>query len=990
MKVEITLKINGQKVDIINSEEFAQQFALTYSFSDLYEPDKVTDTYSKSITLPGTTNNNKIFKHIWKLDSDTVEQFNASQLSDFQIFLNNELWQSGTVQLTEVTRKNNVYSYKVTLYGAITKVMSKLLNSDIDDDSNKLLRSLKYPTKLRHTLNDYMLYRMWSSTYYTGNIYLNDYMNYVPCQNGLYDNFDSAKKLTIRYPWLTGDTPGQDLEHPYLSCTPVVYTESNAASTSGNDKITIASSEDEEFDEYSLRQWRVEYQRPAMRMNKLIQQIASDIAADASINLDTDFFNSSNPYWYDTYLTLSQYTTDDDEGEITATLDGTYYKYVPTDTSYASFDLNFTQTDGIVTLFAPDSSTVIYYGNLSGTKQLSLEFQVKVTAMSDIQLTKGQYNNAPFYANGYYGGSFGNAFTSNWTRRTWPVYAHGQAGAFSQNSTPFTNGNFDSSINSGIYGYNYIYGTHWTYAYNSWIYDGYNGNYPSYPYQYTMLNGDVKLTFKSYTPVNDTNYFWKPFKVNLDLSSLDGEGKITINIDDIDHRFIGCNDGNIARMNKTLPVLIYLKGITAAPVGTSSNNLNKYYPYNYGWTGVGASATYNSAIRSGDNYGGQYSGIAPSVVTTDDMFDTTTTQGEILLNYTKLCGLIYDTDSNGNVTIMSRNKFFTDYEILDWSDKVDYSKDISIKPIPFNTRFLEMKYNSGDSYYENKYKGEFGLEYGEKKINTGFAFNSQTTQLLNTIFTNTIVAEEDRDDYTTEFRYIGKPVPDNYYGFVKKLWSLPSIGYPCYFSKDGNKKNKTDAKYSLLFNAGTVHNPGIITVDSSVMLVDDASVNGGKFCWLDNYLTDTFNFNRLMSTVSYTPEFTTHYDNYSWDIGYPRISYAGDTTTTYPSGSTVYSRFWEEYISEIYNVKNKILTCYVKLNWLDILNFSFKNFVIINGVLYHPNKLLNVNPLSDDPVQVEFIQVQNIDAYTNGQNVPGGTTRAPRTRPNSVNINSEP
>jgi len=990
MKLEISLLINGNKVDIVNSEEFAQQFAITHSFSDLYEPDKVTDSYSKSITLPGTDNNNKIFAHIWKLDSDNIEQFNASQLSDFQIFLNNELWQSGTAQLTDITRKNNVYSYKVTLYGAITKVMSMLLNSDIDDESNKLLRSLKYPTKLRHTLNDYMLYRMWSSTYYTGNIYLNDYMNYVPCQNGLHDNFDSAKKLTIRYPWLTGDTPGQDLEHPYLGCTPVVYTESNAASTSGNDKITIASSEDEEFDEYSLRQWRVEYQRPAMRMNKLIQQIVTDIAPDASINLDSDFFNSSNPYWYDTYLTLSQYTTDNDEGEITATLDGTYYKYVPTDTSYASFDLNFTQTDGTITLFAPDSSTVIYYGNLSGTKQLSLEFQVKVTAMSDIQLTKGQYNNNPFYANGYYGGSFGNAFTSNWTRRTWPVYAHGQAGAYAQNSTPFTNGNFDSSINSGIYGYNYIYGTHWTYAYNNWIYDGYNSNYPSYPYQYTMLNGDVKLTFKSYTPINDTNYFWKPFKVNLDLSSLDGEGKITINIDDIDHRFIGCNDGSIARMNKTLPVLIYLKGITAAPAGTSSNNLNKYYPYNYGWTGVGASVTYNSAIRSGDNYSGQYSGIAPSVVTTDDMFDTTTTQGEILLNYTKLCGLIYDTDSKGNVTIMSRNKFFADYEILDWSDKVDYSKDINIKPIPFNTRFLEMKYKSGDSYYENKYKGEFGLEYGEKKINTGFAFNSQTTQLLNTIFTNTVVAEEDRDNYTTEFRYIGKPVPDNYYGFVKKLWSLPSIGYPCYFSKDGNKKNKTDAKYSLLFNTGTVYNPGVITVDSSVMLVDDASVNGGKFCWLENYLTDTFHFNRLMMTVSYTPEFTTHYDNYSWDIGYPRISYAGDTTTTYPSGSTVYSRFWEEYISEIYNVKNKILTCYVKLSWLDILNFSFKNFVIINGVLYHPNKLLNVNPLSDDPVQIEFIQVQNIDAYTNGQNVPGGITRAPRTRPNSVNINSEP
>ena len=101
MHAEITLKINGNKVDVLNSEEFAQQFAITYSFSDLYEPDKVTDSYSKSITLPGTANNNAIFGHIWKIDSNNIEQFNASQLSNFELYLNNELWQSGTAQLTE-------------------------------------------------------------------------------------------------------------------------------------------------------------------------------------------------------------------------------------------------------------------------------------------------------------------------------------------------------------------------------------------------------------------------------------------------------------------------------------------------------------------------------------------------------------------------------------------------------------------------------------------------------------------------------------------------------------------------------------------------------------------------------------------------------------------------------------------------------------------------------------------------------------------------
>lgn len=982
MNCEISLFVNGNKVDIVNNEEFSQQFAITYSFSDLYEPDKVTDSYSKSITLPGTANNNAIFGHIWKIDSNNIEQFNASQLSNFELYLNNELWQSGTAQLTEITRSNNTYTYKVTLFGTVTKVMSMLLNSDIDDESNKLLRSLKYPSKLRHTLNDNMLYMMWNSSYHNGIINLNDYMNYVPCQNGLYDNFDSSKTLTPAWPWLTGNKTGQDTEHPYLTCTPVVYTETNYGSTNGNNHITIASSGDQEFDEYSLQQWRVEYQRPAMRMNKLIEQIVKDASTDASINLDSDFFNINNPYWYNTYLTLSQYTTESDEGEINANITNTITKYVDINTDTLSWDLKFEQTDGNVTLFDADSSTVVYYGALSGTKKLSIEFMIKVSVLSDVKLEKGQYANAPYYMNGYFTGTIGNNLENNkWTRRTWNVTAIANSGAYSASSSPFTNGAYDSSIHSGIYGYNYIYGTHWKYVYNGWPYETYNNNYPNYPYQYTTTNGDVRSTWKSYQPTNDPNYYWKPFKLDIDLSSLNDTGTLTIRISNIDHRFIALNDGMVVRANKTLPVLISIKGITAAPSGTSS--LNNYYPYNYGYTGIGAHVSYNTAIRSGDNYGGTYSGIAPSVVTTDDMFDTTTTQGEILLNYTKLCGLLYDTDSHGNITIMSRNKYFTNYKIIDWTDKVDLSKDYTIKPIPFNTRYLEMKYKGGDTYYEKKYSSEFGLEYGEKKINTGYAFNSQTTQLLDSIFTNTVMASEPRYDYWTEFRYVGKEVPENYFGFIKKGWELPAFSYPCYFTKDGDKKNKSDAKYSLLFNAGKKENAGHITIDSSIMLSEDASVNGGQFCWVSPITGGNIPaFEHLFRHTDYTPNFTTHYDNYSWDIGYPRISYEGETTSSYPSGSTVYSRFWEEYISEIYNVKNKILTCYVKLSWVDILNFSFKNFVTINGVLYHPNKLINVNPLSDDPIQVELIQVQNIDAYTNGQNIQGGTSKS--TKPNKA------
>ena len=154
--------------------------------------------------------------------------------------------------------------------------------------------------------------------------------------------------------------------------------------------------------------------------------------------------------------------------------------------------------------------------------------------------------------------------------------------------------------------------------------------------------------------------------------------------------------------------MLVIKGITAAPAGTSGNTLNNYFPYSYGYTGAGATLNYTKAIRSGDtNRVPGDIAAAPVRVGTDDMFDTTTTQGEILLNYTKLLGLLYDTDVNGNITIMSRNKYFSDYQIFDWTDKVDLSRSYTIKPLTFNTRYYEMKYKSGKTYYENKYSGEF-------------------------------------------------------------------------------------------------------------------------------------------------------------------------------------------------------------------------------------------------------------------------------------------
>ena len=945
MKSAITLKINGNKVDIVNSEQFAQQFSITYSFSDLYEPDKVTDSYSKSITLPGTANNNAIFGHIWKFDFNNVDKFNASQLSDFQLFLNNELWQTGTAQLQEISIKDNVISYKVVLFGSITRVMSMLLNSDIEDDNNKLLRNLKYKSKLTHTLTPETIGRMWDGHNHTGYIDLQDYMQYIPCQNGLYDNFSSNKALRYKNrKWVVG---------------PVIESASNEDINSG----------DTEFDEYTMNEYRVEYQRPAMKMNKLIEQICTDIAPDASINLDRDFFNNNNPYWNNTYLTLSQYTTETNEGYVTAEMDqNDVYVYVPLEEDQFTLDFKFMQTAGDFQLFAPDSSTVIYYENISGKKTISIEFKIRVLVMNDSTIRSDMY-----LLNGTWNGEIGDEMVisgKKLPRERWPVsvkaYSGGMQsigvdggrGLFTWARENIANwGNMSSDEHTGSSVKNLTRTASAGYVYNS----SYSTTYRyGYPISFSTLTADP-----AWTPTVDSYYTWMPFKFNFDVSDLTGEGTIQLELSGITHNFTqwqlrpvgGGSSRYFLAARKSLPVLLVIAPITK----------NNEWPSEVaGFTGKSVTAKYNTAIRSGDNSNGQYSGVVPSRVTTDDMFDTTTTQGQVLLDYTKLLGLLYDVDKEGNLNILSRNKYFNDYKIIDWSSKVDYSKEIKFKPLTFDARYFEMKYKSGDTYYENKYKNEFGLEYGEKKINTGLAFNSETKQFLGTtIFTNTIISADVRRTYTGSDK-----------GII--YMNEDPIPMPALYQKDGETKSSADLKYNLLFRKSYRDNKfdGYITCDSSIMM--DASNGGGEYCWWDrNQYGEGSDIatNCIILAKNYggIPTFSTHYDDYSWDIGLPRISYDGTMSNDYSSASTVYSRYWENYISEIYNVRNKILTCYVRLSWIEILNFSFKNFVTINGVLYHPNKLINVNPLSDDPVQVELIQVQDINAYTSGQRIPGST-----------------
>lgn len=78
-------------------------------------------------------------------------------------------------------------------------------------------------------------------------------------------------------------------------------------------------------------------------------------------------------------------------------------------------------------------------------------------------------------------------------------------------------------------------------------------------------------------------------------------------------------------------------------------------------------------------------------------------------------------------------KPYVDYysdTIEDWSDKVDRSKPIKIKPMSeLNSRIYEFKYKPDNDYYNDLYRKRYNAGYGDRLFDSTYEFSSDTKSL---------------------------------------------------------------------------------------------------------------------------------------------------------------------------------------------------------------------------------------------------------------------
>ena len=1087
----IQLYIDGRQADLNGAES---AIAITYRFSDLSNPDQITDSFSKTLTLPGTKANNAIFAQGWNLSTDMVPVFNASLRNSFELYANSSLIHSGYIKLNKITLNNRVYFYDVTLYGDVTLYMNAL-----DELTFRDSMKFRFPTGITHMLNPEYVSDSWDDGVNSAAPIV-----YVPCNNGAYDDFDSGKQLVYN----SGSYSIQDLQY-----------------TSGSSRYGF------EANEWQMSEFRCTKQRPAIpvyeMMNCITRTQLNDLpeSADGTPHSSTDgwfsdSFTSENPYCMRSVLTLPMIELPEDttvqnsdqiEGSFARIKSMKRYNtvayrledgsagrglYSVSSTSHESvhanpygrgmwqmYDMAMAPKVDIFNIF--DGS---YIGDLSAAgdylddnKTYQVVFTVEYletlrveplsrstwisagytggntpvnfmpycaavagasgsgmvktvpflivkygTSSSTVAAMYPYFGGVNYYSSGQRWGRYNSSGTSIDANRT--MTGHDMFTKFgAQNGANYwmdTAGSYYSAYNamvllpdaSGRYLVSYFgyqaantlasdvpwTNFHETSYVNEDVLDAVSGGtykfsapaqyagssylFPARPqqWQYRLnLTGAVLKTAEFSVKLK----VWKPMYLCIAAGGHQSLDNARNRINSLVSASDRLDASAMYNVRYDLDVLITSMTRGALPEYCTGNSGSAAVD-GYVLTGRGGTANNSLAAAKFKVQDINLSGIiaSDSVVVTDDMIlDSDTTCKDMLSSFTKMFGLIYDTASGTvmidgtphdqtQITIMTRNEYFKNYTIRDWSGKVDWSQAVEIEPVTMSSKWLSIKLNSSGTYYEKKYDNKYGFEYGEARINTGYQFNTETEELMKgTVFSNTVVS--------SEFNWFYPRSGSS--GYTRETVNLA----PCaaYFDKDNGAYKAADTRFGFMFDNGmmSAQQTGsggsqyggrfVITQDSSLMYSLDG---GGKPCWLSQSAMDAGAGSPVVK--SQYRYYSTFMDSdpyygapFSWDFSKPQENYQGITDAMYPQNCTIYGRYWKRYIEEIYNVRNKKVTMYIYLTPEDMADFSFKDFVKIDGVLYHVNQITDYSPAKIKPVQVELITVQDISAYTDGQDIWG-------------------
>lgn len=937
MRRTIRLYIGDVEADL-STDSLVQ---MNYKADDLSNPAVVKNSYSQQVTLPSTRNNDAIFGMMFRADRRTTSgnggtgtDFSPLVRTPFSIYNEaGELLESGYMKLDTVTDKNGTVSYGITLYGGLGSFFYTL---SYDDEGNELtladlpLLSDDPEDKIEFTINKETVAEAWA-VLRAGTAGPWQVVNFAPAYNGLPEG-DFSADVGVGNPAKVGGV--------------VSYPEGGNVYRPINNNALYDLGE--EFTEWQTKDLRSYLQRPVFSVKGMIAAIGRYAASKGfTLNLDSTFFNSANEAYEKAWVTLPLLTTYERNGE-----------------------------DGKITLsgnaFTDDVNVGRYgipvIGKLSPYPTTpDARVTVTCTIHPAIAMTTATLKQNKF-----------------WINRGLPAYVTGVEGTaiFVQLLLYDTYARVTSGSPLQVFMTQSMTGTFTAQDL---------ADMSGVPYE------------KRFGVAPDIHYEELPYygKANFGLTEMYWWRMVSgVSLEAIGTRV------SRAVVNAYAVVLnkIMAEGFTVYPryeFQAYALSLDGSVVLRQNINAWGAFVT--DAVATYDGTSGYRS---DSKITQSIMLSDTMTPAEFLLSYSKTFGLSYTYDKGSKtVSLLTRNSLYTD-DVVDIEDRIDRSKDIKTTPLVSESKWLSFASGEAEGDFVEFYRKKYGREYGDQKVNTGYDFNADTNDVLESveftggaevleksIYYNNITSGPngpsglngrtricstflngaasyklylnglDKDDSvdlegitpdaTATITPFNVPLPA--YDIIPKL--------QCH-TDDGSA---TDGKGILLFLRGSIaDDEAAATAYARFIISDDSSemenLNGGP-CWeLSNGIA-----------ASNMPIFGRHWLNgneivQTMDFGIPAEIDIPNLSVN--SEASIYTRYWQKYIEDMYNVDTRICSAYVDFRGIQVGEELLRKFFFFDGAIWRMNGISNYSLTTVGTTQCEFVKVMDRTAYTEGQIVP--------------------
>jgi hypothetical protein len=262
---------------------------------------------------------------------------------------------------------------------------------------------------------------------------------------------------------------------------------------------------------------------------------------------------------------------------------------------------------------------------------------------------------------------------------------------------------------------------------------------------------------------------------------------------------------------------------------------------------------------------------------------------------------------------------------LDWSDKVDRSQVIRIKPMSeINARYYTFKFKADNDFYNEDYRKKYAENYGDRIYDNELEFTKDTSN-TEVIFSNSVlVGYTDRDKI-----------------------------FPAIYKKTNDTEEMVEHNIRIMFTKKITSR----TAWKIYNQFDIALVSGLTSYGYAGHLDNPFSpYNDL-------------------SFGVPKELYFNLTSGL--MSRNLFNIFYSGYFAEITDKDSRLVTCKMKFTAKDIYNLDFGRFIYIDGVLY---RLSKIQDYSDNELcSVELLRVNYLEygapyyeQYVLGQELNGG------------------